>query len=286
MTRNTLRHVHVPMTSTKSGTLYDILPDVMGLTVKIVNVYFIGDPESNEGWVLVDAGVPHETNTILEAAVRRFGEGARPRAILLTHGHFDHVGCVVELAEHWDVPVYAHPLEIPYLTGEARYPDPDSQVEGGMVASMSRFFPTQPIDLSSRIEMLPEDRSVPAMPGWRWVPTPGHSPGHVSFFRDEDRALIVGDAFVTVRQDELYQVLTQRQELSGPPRYFTPDWNAARDSVRRLAELAPEAAMTGHGIPMKGEAMRRDLNALADDFDNVARPAYGHSVDNDPESGD
>lgn len=284
MTRNTLSKVHVPMTSTKSGTLYDILPDVMGMTIKIVNVYFVGDPESDEGWALVDAAVPHETSTILEAAERRFGQGARPRAILLTHGHFDHVGCAVELAEHWDVPVYAHPLEIPYLTGEGRYPDPDSEVEGGMVAKMSRFFPTRPIDLGPRIQMLPEDRSVPAMPGWRWVPTPGHSPGHVSFFREQDRALIVGDAFVTVRQDELYQVLTQQQELSGPPRYFTPDWDTARDSVRRLAELAPETAMTGHGIPMQGEAMRQDLNALARNFDDVARPAYGRSVDDPGES--
>ncbi|KAA0014175.1 MBL fold metallo-hydrolase [Billgrantia pellis] len=285
MTRDTLSNVHVPMTSTKSGTLYDILPDVMGLTVKIVNVYFVGDPESNEDWVLVDAGLPHEKNTLLEAAVRRFGNEARPRAILLTHGHFDHVGSAVELAEHWDVPVYAHPLEMPYLVGEARYPAPDSEVEGGMVASMSRFFPTQPIDLRPRVQALPEDGNVPAMPGWRWVPTPGHSSGHVSFFRETDRALIVGDAFVTVRQDELYQVLTQRQELSGPPRYFTPDWDTARDSVRRLAELGPETAMTGHGVPMKGEAMRRDLSELAANFDRVARPAYGRSVDNDPDKG-
>ncbi|WP_346797979.1 hypothetical protein R5M92_03790 [Halomonas sp. Bachu 37] len=84
--------------------------------------------------------------------------------------------------------------------------------------------------------------------------------------------MIVGDAFVTVRQDELYQVLTQHRELSGPPRYFTPDWEAARDSVRRLADLKPSVVMTGHGRPMSGETMARDLEALARDFDNVPDP--------------
>ncbi|MFD2435214.1 MBL fold metallo-hydrolase [Modicisalibacter luteus] len=126
---------------------------------------------------------------------------------------------------------------------------------------------------------LPEDGSVPGMPSWHWVATPGHTQGHVSFFRDTDRAMIVGDAFVTVRQDELYQVLTQHQELNGPPRYFTPDWNAARDSVQRLADLKPSVAMTGHGLPMSGEALEHDLESLARDFDSMARPAYGKSVE-------
>lgn len=280
MSDNPLSKSHLPMTSVKSGTVYDILPDVAGLTVKIVNAYLVGDPERNEDWVLVDAGMPNERNMILQAAEARFGKGARPKAIVLTHGHFDHVGSVVELAEHWDVPVYAQALELPYLTGKEHYPYPDTDVEGGMVAKMARFFPTEPVDLGERVQALPSDGSVPYMPGWQWLHTPGHSAGHVSFFREADRALIVGDAFVTVHQDELYAVLTQRQELSGPPPYFTPDWDAARDSVKRLAALSPHVAMTGHGIPMKGDALRRDLDELAAHFDQVARPSHGKSVQN------
>ncbi|GHB12771.1 MBL fold metallo-hydrolase [Modicisalibacter luteus] len=278
MPHNPLRNKVMPMTSVKSGDLFEVLPDVAGLTVKIVNVYFVGLPNSGD-WVLVDAGMPNAKNDILEAAASRFGEDARPKAIILTHGHFDHVGSVVELTEHWDVPVYAHPLEMPYLTGEKHYPYPDSKVEGGLVAKLSGFFPNTPVDLRPHIHPLPEDGSVPGMPSWHWVATPGHTQGHVSFFRDTDRAMIVGDAFVTVRQDELYQVLTQHQELNGPPRYFTPDWNAARDSVQRLADLKPSVAMTGHGLPMSGEALEHDLESLARDFDSMARPAYGKSVE-------
>ncbi|RBI69175.1 MBL fold metallo-hydrolase [Vreelandella sulfidaeris] len=278
MPHNPHHHKVMPMTSMKSGDLFEVLPDVVGLTVKIVNVCFVGLPKSGD-WVLVDAGMPKSKNLIAEAAASRFGENSRPKAIILTHGHFDHVGSVVELAEHWDVPVYAHALEMPYLTGEKDYPYPDTQVEGGLIAKLSSLFPNTPVDLRPRIQTLPEDGSVPGMPGWRWIATPGHTPGHVSFFRDSDRAMIVGDAFVTVRQDELYQVLTQHEELSGPPRYFTPDWDAARDSVQRLAALKPSVVLTGHGRPMAGEALNRDLETLARDFDHIARPSHGKSVE-------
>ncbi|MFD2438802.1 MBL fold metallo-hydrolase [Modicisalibacter luteus] len=129
MADNPLRHKAMPMTSIKSGDLFEVLPDVAGLTVKIVNVYFVGHPESGD-WVLVDAGMPNSQDKIIDAAIQRFGKDAKPKAILLTHGHFDHVGSAVELVEHWGVPIYVHPDEMPYLTGEAHYPYPDTQVEG------------------------------------------------------------------------------------------------------------------------------------------------------------
>ena len=72
------------------------------------------------------------------------------------------------------------------------------------------------------------------LPGWRVIETPGHSPGHVSLFRESDGVLIAGDAFVTTKQESLLAVMTQRQELRGPPMYFTCDWDAARESVQKL----------------------------------------------------
>jgi hypothetical protein len=63
--------------------------------------------------------------------------------------------------------------------------------------------------------------------------------------------------------------------------YFTPDWDAARESVRRLAELEPDIAVTGHGVPISGEGLRNGLRVLADRFDEIARPRKGRYV-NDP----
>ena len=138
----------------------------------------------DRGWVLIDAGLPGTAALIQSAAKARFGENSRPAAIVMTHGHFDHVGALVTLAEAWDAPVYAHPLERPYLDGTAAYPPPDPKVGGGLMAALSPLFPTKPVDVSSLLKDLPPDGSVPDMPGWRWIHTPGHAPGHVSLWRE------------------------------------------------------------------------------------------------------
>jgi glyoxylase-like metal-dependent hydrolase (beta-lactamase superfamily II) len=253
-----------------------VTDDLAWLRTGLANVYFFGRPDAGDrGWVLIDAGLSPWTTTIEDAAARRFGRDARPAAIVLTHGHFDHVGALETLSRSWDVPVYAHPLEMPYLTGEAPYPPPDPTVGGGAIAAMSWLYPRGPIDLEGRVATLPDDRRVPGMPGWRWLATPGHSPGHISFFRDADRTLVAGDAITTVRQDSALAVLTQYPELHGPPMYYTIDWPAARRSVGALAALEPEVAATGHGVPLSGASLREALHALARDFDRLAVPAHG-----------
>ena len=91
--------------------------------------------------------------------------------------------------------------------------------------------------------------------------------------------LIAGDAFVTTAQESAYAALLQEPELHGPPKYFTHDWQAARDSVRLLAPLEPELVVTGHGRAMHGSAMRAALQTLARDFDRIAVPEHGRFVD-------
>lgn len=253
-----------------------ISTDVASLRIVFVNIVMVGEPGGP--WVLVDAGLIGSAGKIKRAAESRYGKGAKPEAIILTHGHFDHVGALHQLAMEWDVPVYAHPMELPFLTGINSYPPPDPSVGGGAMAYMSWLFPNTPIKLGDRVHALPEDGSIPHMPGWRWIHTPGHAPGHVSFFRERDRALIAGDAFVTVKQESAIAVIQQRQEVHGPPSYFTIDWPAARRSVRLLAALKPSVAITGHGIPMWGEPLQNELQLLADNFDVLALPLRGRYV--------
>ena len=267
----------IPATSIGSGVGTEVLPDVYCHTIQIVNICFIGNPESNE-FVLIDAGMPGSSDDIISLSKERFGSDTRPKAIILTHGHFDHVGAIIELVRHWDIPVYAHELEMPFLTGSMSYPDPDPSVEGGMVAKMSPMFPNQPIDLGEHVRPLPADGSVPQLPDFQWVHTPGHTPGHISLFREKDRFLMAGDAFITVKQDSLYKVLTQDLEFNGPPRYFTPDWQAAWDSVRKLEALKPTVAVTGHGVPVSGEMLSEGLQRLVNEFDRIAIPDYGKYI--------
>ncbi|KAA0784805.1 MBL fold metallo-hydrolase [Bacillus sp. BB56-3] len=268
----------IPETSIESGHGIEVLPDLFCYTIQIVNICFAGNPETND-FVLVDAGMPKCANKIISIAEDRFGTNSRPKAIILTHGHFDHVGGIIELIKYWDVPVYAHQMEIPFLTGQQSYPEPDPTVEGGMVAKMSPLFPDEPIDLGNNVKALPTDGTVPHMPEFRWIHTPGHTPGHISLFREKERTLIAGDAFVTVKQEYLYKVITQEQEISGPPRYLTTDWKAAKESVIKLEKLKPLTAVTGHGIPMSGELLSTSLKTLVQEFDKIALPDYGKYVD-------
>ena len=256
----------------------EVAPDLAYQRLAIVNVQYYGVKGARDGeWVLVDAGVTGTTGLILRAVEERFG-GSRPAAIVLTHGHFDHVGALPELTERWDVPIYAHPLEMPYLDGSSSYPPPDPTVGGGMMAALSPLYPRGPIDVSRWLRPLPEDGSVPAMPGWEWIHAPGHTPGQVALWSRSDRTLLPADAFITTGQESAYAVATQRPELHGPPMYYTQDWEASAATVRKLAALAPDMVVPGHGRAMRGAAMREALDLLARDFEAVAVPDQGRYV--------
>ncbi len=264
----------IPMTSVNSNSGKEAGADLYYYTNQIVNLIMVGAPDS-EAWVLIDTGMPGCGKEIEDLAYDRFGAGRKPAAIILTHGHFDHVGNIVYLLEKWDVPVFAHPAEFPFLTGQQDYPQPDATVQGGLLAKIAAIYPHQATDIRERILPLPWDGTVPFLPGWRWIPTPGHSPGQVALFRNRDGVLLSADAFITVRQDSLYKVLLQKKEVNGPPRYFTTDWHAAYLSVVKLRDLHPRIVIPGHGEMMEGDELEKGLDHLVEYFGDYAKPDYG-----------
>lgn len=225
----------------------------------IANAFLVGDAAS---WVLVDACTPGHAGGIRRAAERRFGPGARPRAIILTHGHFDHAGSAGPLADLWRVPIYAHARELPFLTGQAHYP-PFDYSEPGFFTRLARVFPTSTVDLGDRVRAFAPG-PVPGLESWQMIDTPGHTPGHVSFFRQEDAVLLAGDAVTTMDLDSMIGTLTKRRQVCRPPVPATSDWRAARESVRLLSRLRPDVIAAGHGAPMRGAAA--ELQSLADSF--------------------
>ena len=239
-----------------------------------MNVIYWGTPFAGDrNWVLIDAGMIGSMGAIERAANERFGPGARPSAIVLTHGHFDHVGVLEDLAEKWDVPVYAHALEAPYLNGRASYPPPDPNVGGGadrrsltVVSALARECRQPAAAASPRMAACRRCRAGPG------CTRRAMRRAMFRFGAPRTAPSSFGDAFITTAQESAYAVATQAPEMHGPPMYFTPEWDKAGESVRKLAALEPELVVTGHGRAMRGEPMRAALRELALRFEDVAVP--------------
>lgn len=261
-----------------SARTFEIARGVHWLPVRGANVYFV---RSGESWVLIDAGYRSSTRTIAEAATRLCGAAGRPVLILLTHAHPDHAGAAVGLAAKWNLPVLLAEAEIPYVNGTSLYPEP-------LVHCMARVLPRRVMqalargsDLGAAIRSFDPQAAVPGLPDWTAVATPGHTPGHVAFFRPSDRTLISGDAVLTLAWSSrlggggaawLWDLARCRPRLSGPPTFVTCDWRTAAASIAALAELDPWVLATGHGIPLAGRQVAPALRAFAA---RVAPPPAG-----------
>jgi glyoxylase-like metal-dependent hydrolase (beta-lactamase superfamily II) len=239
------------------------------------DVYFV---RSGSSWALIDTGWAKDGPSIKKAAEAVFGADTPPAAILLTHVHPDHAGSALQLARLWNCPVYVHPDELPLANGDfaaiTKYAGPlDHWVVLPLMRAMGRRRREAMLagsSLSAVSRPLEPGAGVPGLPGWECIPTPGHTPGHVSFFRASDRVLITGDAVVTLKLNSLTGLLLQRQGLSGPPRYTSWSWRAAKESVATLARLEPNVLAGGHGTPIIGAGAASALRAFADRFSGPA----------------
>jgi glyoxylase-like metal-dependent hydrolase (beta-lactamase superfamily II) len=281
-------HATRPHQRDPGSVAWEVAPDVhclgpLGRTQ--TNVYFV---RAGSSWALIDTAWSKDAPSIKEAAEGVFGAGVGPAAVLLTHSHPDHAGSALELAQEWECPVYVHPVELPLASGDfvamQQYAGPlDTWVvlplmrlagrrrRGAIIARSSLGSVVRPFD---------PDGEIPALPGWLCIPTPGHTPGHVSFLRKADRVMITGDAVVTMEVNSLSGLVRPRPGLSGPPWYTTWNRAAAGESIVRLAALEPTVLAGGHGIPLTGPAVAGRLSALAKRVGGTAgsdahRPQHG-----------
>ncbi len=194
-----------------------------------VNAYLLGD-------LVVDAGSRGLARRVVSAV-----RGHAVAAHAITHAHADHVGGSARVVEALGVPMWA-PADDAEAVEAGRQVIADTWARPLMRAG-ARF------DAVPVARRLREGDEVGA--GFVVIDSPGHSPGHVSFWRERDRVLVCGDVFFNLH------LATLRYGLREPPAIFTPDPARNRRSARRLAELEPELALFGHGAPL------RDPGALA-----------------------
>src|SRR3954467_8743506 len=209
-----------------------IAPDVFHLPLvprNGVNAYLLGD-------VLVDTGL----RTSAGGSEKALG-GRKLQAIALTHAHGDHGGSARKLSQSLGVPVWVGAADREAAeTGKVVAKSPYSKPGLSLIAGAMGNMPAVSIARDLR-----EGDDLTA--GFTVLDTPGHSPGHVSFWRESDRVLICADVFFNMH------ILTTVPGLRQPPGPFTVDPPLNRRSERRVAELEPAVAAFGHGPVIEDE---------------------------------
>jgi glyoxylase-like metal-dependent hydrolase (beta-lactamase superfamily II) len=213
--------------------MHQIAPDVFHLPVaprNSMNVYLLGD-------VLVDTGIPMSAKKILEAV-----KGRTVKAIALTHAHPDHAGSAKKVADQLGVPVWTGAADRAAAEKGVTVKKPALEKPGlSRVVDALGKYPAVPVARDLR-----EGDELTA--GFTVLDTPGHSAGHVSYWRESDRVLICGDVFFNMN------ILTTVPGLRQPPAPLTPDPEQNRTSERKLAKLEPSVVGFGHGPVLTGDA--------------------------------
>ncbi len=202
---------------------------------------------------LIDTGL-HKDHEPLLAAMQEVGVAPeRVQAVYLTHAHCDHAGNAGFFARCMDAParIYAHCEEARYLALPRRTYAPTGWRRWTRLHSALAFTVGEalyPVARCGVDDRLNADEILDAPGGaLRVVACPGHTTGHVAYFRERDGLLFSGDAVLNIIP------IKRVTGLSLPMRSLTDDWEQAKQSARTLAELRPAALLAGHGWPLLEE---------------------------------
>jgi glyoxylase-like metal-dependent hydrolase (beta-lactamase superfamily II) len=196
-----------------------------GFPPDAINVYLVGD-------VLIDAATRQAERRIMRQIA-----GHTVTAHALTHAHPDHQGSSHAICERLQIPLWCGQGDVPAM--ETPGAISNSQAPGWMNRFQARFWTGPPHPVA---RALVEGDDVA---GFEVLEVPGHSRGHVAYWRASDGVLILGDVLNNVN------VRTGARGLHEPPEIFTPDPVRNRESARRLAALRPSLVCFGHGPPLR-----------------------------------
>jgi glyoxylase-like metal-dependent hydrolase (beta-lactamase superfamily II) len=219
--------------------LADGLYQLNGFPPNAINVYLAGD-------VLIDAATKQAKGRIMRQL-----RGRTVTAHALTHAHPDHQGSSHAICEQLGIPLWCGEADVHAMQTAGAISN--SQVPGWLNSFQERFWTGPPHPVARAL------KEGDAVAGFTVLEVPGHSIGHVAYWRQSDRTLILGDVLNGMN------LLTSRRGLQEPPTVFTPDPARNRQSARRLAALEPELVCFGHGPPLRDPQELRDFVARMPD---------------------
>lgn len=200
------------------------------------NAYVLGEGAE---FILVDAGTPRDKIALARALPP--SSAARCHALWLSHAHPDHAGSMAFVARRWGAAVVAHQEERPFIESGRLYAPPHA-IQRAAFRLGAPLWPVRPCHL---IRALIGGEVLESPAGdWLVIHTPGHTEGHLSFWRERDGVLLSGDALLNVLP------WTRRAGLTLPQRLFTQNMEQALQSARGLARLRPRVLLAGHGEPL------------------------------------
>jgi hydroxyacylglutathione hydrolase len=209
-----------------------------GRVQRLTNIYLLAD---GGAVTLFESGSVSMAGAIAKAADERGGI----RRVVLSHAHSDHRGGASKL----DAPVVCHPDERADVEGDGGEHYYDwSKVRNPIVKALgpgtSRRMDGGPLKVDATVS---EGDDVA---GFQVLHLPGHAPGQIGLWRESDRLAIVSDAVFMFNP---FTVSGRPGPPRMPPAPVRPDPEAARRSIRRIAELDPNEVWVGHWGPIRGD---------------------------------
>lgn len=196
------------------------------------NCYLIEDEEM----ILIDTGNPGNSKRIINYVKNTLNRNPQDiKTIVITHHHFDHVGSLEELKKVTGAKVAAHKDDANYIAEKEKPEEPlISKIFINLLKIIYRPKTVKP-------DILLEENDE--IGGYRVIHTPGHTPGSICLYNENNKTIFVGD-----------NLTNKGEKIEGPPSIFTLDMEKANESIKKLQNLDIEAILTGHSNSIEFKA--------------------------------
>jgi len=244
------------MARMSSFSVSEAAPGIFQVRFPWVVAYILTD---GKAWTPVDSGIRWDRPRLLQAVADLNLRPDDCQSVLLTHGHCDHAGNAAFFADEFHAPLHAHADECIYIETRRTYVPRGWRAlskQGVMFALGELCWPVR----RRKVDVVLNDGDTIDTPAGtlRVLHTPGHTPGHISFYRERDKVLLSGDAIINVIPFKRVEGLTL------PLPIFSSDVELARESAKRLAALEPKVLLPGHGRVIRENTAERLRDLVQD----------------------